>query len=61
VSDKTFINFVARSKWCKPDVIEPYLFDVGFKIMNINPQDAEIIRRIAEKYASQDGFSYPTR
>lgn len=61
VADKTFITFVARSKWCKPDVIEPYLFDVGFKIMNITPHDADIIRRIADKYAAQDGFTYSTR
>lgn len=57
VADKPFITFVARSKWCKPDSIEPYLFDVGFKIVNINPHDADIIRRIAEKYAAQDGYS----
>ena len=61
VADKLFITFVARSKWCKPDVIEPYLFDVGFKIVSITPHDADIIRRISDKYAAQDGYSYFTR
>ncbi len=61
VSDKTFITFLARSKWCKPDSIEPYLYDVGFKITNISPQDAETIRRISEKYATQDGFGSSSR
>ncbi len=58
VADKPFIVFIARSVWCKPDVIEPYLFDVGFKIINITPHDADIIRRISDKYAAQDGFTY---
>ncbi len=61
VADKPFITFIARSKWCKPDVIEPYLFDVGFKIVSINPHDADIIRRIADKYAAQDGYTYRPR
>jgi hypothetical protein len=58
VADKAFITFVARSKWCKPDAVEPYLFDVGFKIINISPHDADIIRRISDKYAAQDGYTY---
>ena len=61
VADKGFIIFTARSKWCLPDVIEPYLYDVGLKIVNIASHDAEIVRRIAEKYAAQDGFSYRPR
>jgi hypothetical protein len=61
VADKSYITFTARSKWCLPDVVEPYLFDVGFKITSITPHDAEIVRRIADKYASQDGFSYKPR
>ena len=58
VADKSFVSFTARSKWCQPDVIEPYLYDIGFKIISIEPHDAEIIRSIAEKYAAQEGFSY---
>ncbi len=60
-ADKPFITVVARSKWCKPDVIEPYLYDVGFKIVNISQHDADIIRRISDKYAAQDGYSAFTR
>ena len=61
IADKTYITFVARSKWCKPDVIEPYLFDVGFKIVNISQHDADIIQRISEKYAAQEGNPYSSR
>ena len=59
VADKSYINFTARTKWCLPDAIEPYLYDIGFSIIGIAPHDAEIIRQIAEKYAARDSFSYP--
>src|SRR5512141_455034 len=58
VADKGYITFVARTVWCQPDVVEPYLFDVGFKIINVNSHDAEIIRRLSEKYAAQDGYTF---
>lgn len=54
VADKNYIKFTARTKWCLPDAVEPYLFDIGFSIIDIAPHDAEIIRQISEKYASRD-------
>ena len=61
VADKNYIKFTVRSKWCLPDVVEPYLYDVGFKIIDIAPHDSEIIRQISEKYAARDSFSFPAR
>ena len=61
VADKAYITFTARSKWCLPDIVEPYLYDIGFSIVNIAPHDAEIVQRITEKYAAQDGFSFRAR
>jgi len=61
VADKNYIKFTARTKWCLPDVVEPYLFDIGFSITDITPHDAEIIRQIADKYAARDSFSFPAR
>jgi hypothetical protein len=61
VADKPYITFVARAKWCKPDTIDTTLYDIGFSIVNISPHDAEIVARIAEKYASQGGFTFPAK
>ena len=61
IADKSFITFSARSKWRQPDVIEPYLFDIGFCITDIMPHDAAIIKRIAEKYAAQDDYKFPAK
>jgi hypothetical protein len=58
ISDKSYIVFSARSKWRKPDVVEPYLFDIGFAIVDIQPHDASIITRIAERYAAQDAYNF---
>ncbi len=54
VADKNYIKFTARSKWCLPDAVEPYLFDIGFSIIDISQHDAEIIRLISEKYAARE-------
>jgi len=55
ISDTSFIEFIARGVWCKPDAIEPYLYDIGLEIMNITPHDASIIRRIMESYGLGGG------
>lgn len=57
VSSKNFIEFIGRTKWCRPDSIEPYLFDIGFEIVKISQQDADVIRKIVDKYGSRDGYS----
>jgi hypothetical protein len=61
ISDKSFITFTARSKWRQPDEIEPYLFDIGFSIIDITPHEAAIIKKISEIYAAQDTYSFPNR
>jgi hypothetical protein len=59
VSEKASIEFTARSKWCRPDTIQPYLFNAGFQIINLSPEDTEIVKRIAEKYGTLDSsFSF---
>jgi len=54
LADKTSMNFIARSKWCQPDYIDPTSFNVGFEIINITPSDMEIFLRIFEKYGSEN-------
>jgi len=46
-----YIVFIARSKWCKMDAIQPNLFQVGFEIIEIVPEDEEVFKRIIQKYA----------
>lgn len=53
VADKTTMVFVARSKWCRPDHIDPTSFNVGFEIVNMAPSDMMIFQRIFEKYGKE--------
>ncbi len=53
VSDKSFITFIARSKWCQPDHIDPTSYNVGFQLISITPGDLEIFARMFEKYGTK--------
>lgn len=50
VADKPSMVFVARSRWCKTDPLDPYIFNVGFQLINITPGDLEIFNRMMERY-----------
>ena len=53
VADKPTMAFVARSKWCEVDPLDPFIYNVGFQLVNISPGDREIINRMIEKYGKK--------
>jgi hypothetical protein len=53
VAEKPFMEFSARSKWCKPD-ISPHMYNIGFEIMDLAPEDAKIVKRIVEEFGFRD-------
>ena len=52
VADKQFMIFVARSRWCRIDPLDPCAYNVGFQLVHISPDDFEIFNRMIEKYGS---------
>jgi hypothetical protein len=50
---KPYMVFVARSKWCKVDPLDPFCYNVGFQLINITPGDIEIFNRMMEKYGKK--------
>lgn len=54
VADKTSMVFIARSKWCHRDHIDPTSYNVGFEIVNMAPSDMMIFQRIFEKYGTEN-------
>ena len=54
IADKNSMIFVARSKWCHPDHIDPTSFNVGFEIINMSPSDMSIFQRMFDKYGSEN-------
>jgi hypothetical protein len=53
VADKPAMIFVARSKWCEVDPLDPFIYNVGFQLVNISPTDLEIINRLMAKYGKK--------
>ena len=53
IADKNSMVFIARSKWAKPDFVDPNTFNVGFELVNIAPSDMLIFQRMFEKYGTQ--------
>lgn len=55
VSHKDHFVFVARSRWHQRHPIDATLFNVGFQIVDMAPDDMNIFIRIFEKYGSPAG------
>ena len=53
VANKPSMVFVARSKWCEVDPLDPFLYNVGFQLVNISPGDIEIFKRMMERYGTK--------
>ena len=53
VAEKPYMEFTVCSKWCKPD-ITPYLYNIGFEITDMAPEDIEIIERINEAFGFRE-------
>ncbi len=53
VAELPFIEFEARSLWCKPDV-NPLYFTTGFEFVRIAPEAVAVIARIVEAYGFRD-------
>lgn len=53
IASKEFMVFIARSKWCTPDRIDPNTYNVGFQIVNMSPSDFSIFKQMCEKYGTQ--------
>ncbi len=53
IADKNAMIFIARSKWCHRDYIDPNTFNVGFEIINMSPGDMLIFQRMFDKYGTE--------
>jgi len=53
IADKPTMVFIARSKWCEVDPLDPFIYNVGFQLVNISPGDLNIINRMMEKYGKK--------
>jgi len=50
ISNKSYITFTARARWCSVDSIDPNLYNVGFEIVTMSPGDYEIFLKMFSTY-----------
>ena len=55
ISNKTSILFTARCRWCKVDPFDPYIYNAGFQLVQISPQDLDIFAQMMENYGRTQG------
>ena len=54
IADKTSMVFIARSRWCHTDHVDPNTYNVGFEIIEMAASDRVIFQRMFDKYGSQN-------
>ena len=54
ISKKMYIIFKARSMWCRPDRFDPNLYNVGFKIVEMDPTDYDIFLKMFDEYGTKN-------
>ena len=56
ISNKSYLVFTARARWCQVDAFDPNLFNVGFQIVDMSSIDYDIFVKMFSTYGVQ-GFS----
>lgn len=54
IADKNVMVFIARSRWCQRDYVDPNSFNVGFEIVNMAPSDMAIFQRMFDRYGVEN-------
>ena len=53
VARKPFMIFRAQSKWCKTDPSHPFVYNTGFRLVEMHPQDRDIFYRVLQLYGKK--------
>jgi hypothetical protein len=53
ISNKSFVVFTARARWCKPDREDPSMYNVGFQLIEVSAEDYDIFVKMLNKYGKQ--------
>lgn len=53
ISAKGFLVFTARARWSRRDLADPVMYNVGFQIVEMSPEDHGIFVKMFNTYGSQ--------
>ncbi len=57
ISNKSFVVFTARTKWCRRDEYDVSLYDIGFQLVNISQTDYDVFMKMFNMYGAQKNSS----
>lgn len=60
ISNKSFITFRARARWCQKDPYDPTVYNVGFQIVEMSPADFDIFVTMFNTYGVQKKIHHKT-
>lgn len=60
ISQKSYITFKARTRWCQKDPYDPTIYNVGFQIVEMTPGDFDIFVKMFNTYGAQQKTHHKT-
>lgn len=53
ISNKSFVVFTARARWCNRDREDPSMYNVGFQLIEVSAEDYDIFVKMLNTYGKQ--------
>lgn len=53
ISERSFIVFSARTRWCERDPYDPTIYNVGFQLLDMTPADYDVFVKMFNAYGEQ--------
>lgn len=60
ISEKSYIVFSARTRWCDRDPYDPTVYNVGFQLVNMSPADFDTFVKMFNAYGEQKQTHHKT-
>lgn len=52
ISDRSYLSFSARTRWCQQDPYDPTVFNVGFQLLDMTPGDYDVFVKLFNEYGA---------
>ncbi len=53
ISDKSYLTFSARVRWCQRDPYDPTIYNAGFQLVDMTPGDYGVFVKMFNEYGVQ--------
>lgn len=53
ISNKSFIIFTGKARWCRQDQFDPSMYNLGLQIVDMSPADLSVVVQMFTAYGKQ--------